>query len=1165
MNLVPYFLSLTSRAITDYGAHLEGLQLKNNWTAAYGASYWMAELGRASPASTPPGFLLPEHILDTQFPVWRVWANWRPDLRLLQLLSSIESDSAAMLSDLFALEGPDFICGTRATLREGLVEQYEPGRGFAKFRALLIEVPSRTKEGLREVLESAISILVSILTTAGPNRSQVIRFFSEIAISRTMTQEALNLVQAVLFMSGGTKSSLGPDYTDPVLHIYIHRDELDGSHIQELQGLIQLFDHDRSSNLRRILFTPTLLQGITRCIHDGQTAINTLIKQEQPWAELAIELHTFCTVIKQSKSVPVVGEKIIESLCLLLPSSAHMMIAIDIHTAAHAQRKIDRHQSTVTAELTWNLRSKNEHCQRVAAPSYLTGQTEEPKHSLEEVVEHYISHRILLGPAPSYISQRTFESILRVWEGSFAPKLTQERRSLGVLVAGVTHENANLRIRCLNGLASTEEHLGPGLLVRDLLTILRAMGRSPQQSIVELVRLLASCPTSQDFKAQLLCWRDLAYHLIAQETRASIFEGVSLLDHTLDTMTSSEWLSFMTDVQSVFVSGPALPQDDDAVPLILRLGLQKHCAELTPCNKTLTRLEKALGYGSEAIRYILGCTKNDREVSQCVCVILDASTETAEVCSNIWDAKHGFLMIPGLPSCSQPPASANLLSIEHTDLHVSRDKLAEATKFWQKIEDELIQEADRLGHLQKALKRKDPPGTSLLLQQIGMPDTVELDEEISKLPVGVMNSVERIGDNEIEFTFSLAAFTQLQRGAMGIPEAANTIMLQILLDSNKESPPAFCLHYDIDQHMETTPHTRYSCSEGSESPTKQICTSKQTGLTWQLGRIIYSKLRKGETGINDIHGHVTASLPGIPRHCASCTTTQEPTPAHFRRSTPCDLTLHTCARLWYSIPLHVRIPEIRTDTFAVDMALSSIYAAAMSSKPELLPNCPIRGIELVKSILNSLPTMRIMRDAVDLSSVLKSYHPQAEKLISWAVVHHRGFLATATGLLKIPNLPQGTHQFVLANASSKLESAFVRKIQTTKKDTMALFHGTSLDRLPAILAQGLRVCSGTPLQRTGAAHGKGIYLSDDPSTSFYYSAASLSWKNSGLSNMRMLLGCELVGSASKVSGAIHLVTDVESVIVRYILMFTRDATMPIRGHVEPAMASGMRALRSGAV
>lgn len=247
------------------------------------------------------------------------------------------------------------------------------------------------------------------------------------------------------------------------------------------------------------------------------------------------------------------------------------------------------------------------------------------------------------------------------------------------------------------------------------------------------------------------------------------------------------------------------------------------------------------------------------------------------------------------------------------------------------------------------------------------------------------------------------------------------------------------------------------------------------------------------------------------------------------------------------------------------MMLTSVYAAAMSNKPELLPGCPIHGQERVKAILNSLPSLTVLSHAVNLSTVLKSYHKDAEKLISWACVHFRGYLATATGLCKIPNLPAGTHQFVLVNANPKLENDFISKLPKSDSQTKVLFHGTSLDRLPAILAQGLRICSGTSLQRTGAAHGKGIYMAEDPATSLTYSPASLSWRSSGLPNMRLLLGCEVVGNGRSVSSGIHVLTDEKSVMVRYIFLLTNYATSPVPNHIIPAMASGMSALRRGTV
>jgi hypothetical protein len=243
--------------------------------------------------------------------------------------------------------------------------------------------------------------------------------------------------------------------------------------------------------------------------------------------------------------------------------------------------------------------------------------------------------------------------------------------------------------------------------------------------------------------------------------------------------------------------------------------------------------------------------------------------------------------------------------------------------------------------------------------------------------------------------------------------------------------------------------------------------------------------------------------------------------------------------------------------------LTSVYAAAVSGRPELLPGCPIRGAEAVKATLNALPSLIVVSHAVNISVVLRSYHKDAEKLISWACVQHRGYLATATGLSKIPSLPVGTHQFVLANASPTLERNFLTKLPQLNPKTMVLFHGTTFDRLPAILAQGLKVCSGTSLQKTGAAHGKGIYLAEDPATSLTYSSSQISWRNSGLTNTRLLLGCEVIGTGRSVSPGIHVVTDTASVMVRYVFFLTSSASAPIANHIVPAMGSGMSALRTG--
>ena len=245
--------------------------------------------------------------------------------------------------------------------------------------------------------------------------------------------------------------------------------------------------------------------------------------------------------------------------------------------------------------------------------------------------------------------------------------------------------------------------------------------------------------------------------------------------------------------------------------------------------------------------------------------------------------------------------------------------------------------------------------------------------------------------------------------------------------------------------------------------------------------------------------------------------------------------------------------------------LMSVYAAAVKERAELLPGCPIQGFHTIKTILNSLPSMSFMKDATDLSKDLRNHHKDSEALISWACVQHRGLVATATGVCLIPKFPISVHQFVVANASPRLESDFVSRLPRRSSKTTVLFHGTSFDRLPAILAQGLRVCSGTALQSVGAVHGSGIYLAEEPHVSIGYSSTTLTWSESGLHNMRLLLACEVVGSGHKVSKGIHLITDPAAVMVRYLFLVPSDVKVPPAKDVSRSIATVMSSLRSGEI
>ena len=148
-----------------------------------------------------------------------------------------------------------------------------------------------------------------------------------------------------------------------------------------------------------------------------------------------------------------------------------------------------------------------------------------------------------------------------------------------------------------------------------------------------------------------------------------------------------------------------------------------------------------------------------------------------------------------------------------------------------------------------------------------------------------------------------------------------------------------------------------------------------------------------------------------------------------------------------------------------------------------------------------------------------------------------------------------------------LELAFSRHMPTPQSPSNILFHGTSLDRLHAILCQGLRVQSNTALQRHGAVYGSGIYMADEPRVAWGYATVSSGgWKSSKLKDMKVLLGCELAGSKSQSPvGGIYVIDDPTTLAVRYIFLLSGSASMPAAKDVRTPMASVCQGLRSGTI
>lgn len=651
-------------------------------------------------------------------------------------------------------------------------------------------------------------------------------------------------------------------------------------------------------------------------------------------------------------------------------------------------------------------------------------------------------------------------------------------------------------------------------------------------------------------------------------------------------------------------------------PEILQSGLQVWGQQLTEYIPTITRLETSLGPGpalkcillggeglwiedliqildlltihhgqpyERIMQTIAGLLSHDgsnaKEIREALSLITPTSTKGVDACARCLEMYQkaskivsgalvtGWIYASGMTERDGAAlkALARVLNLQvEEDGNLPVAKLEAAADHLDFQAREILVEARRLESLRMALKSKDPKGTFALMASLGIEDSRSpLDGELENLPPELTKLIEKYGEGEVEMSFPLSHLTGLQRTAMGIGTAQKLFMRLVISDytSQGEMPPAFCIHLanELNVPGNGEEHCYWPVFKDSSEPDVPHC-GRGSRITWQLSRIVSRHLRKGFTSLADVHRFVAAKINDLVKSCLVCGAKHSSRGPRLRRPTVCQSA--ACSMLWNRVALDVRLTEIRTDPGVVDLLLTGIFAAAQANRLDLLPGCPVGSTPTIVQVLNNLPAMSVLQATNDISAALTNVGPAALHLLTWACSSYRGFLASTSGTLHIPSLP-GAQQFILANAAPEHEAAFTSKVG--RQGTSVLFHGTSIDRLPCILSQGLRVCSGTALQRTGAAHGNGIYMATEPLTSFSYAPSITSWRASTFHNMRLLLGVELVGRGNSVAGGIHVIKDPGVLMVRYIFLFPMTVAAPQASNITPTMVNAFAGLRSGAL
>ena len=1137
----------------NHAGQLEYLRLECQWMDAYSAIDWLS-----TGESLHSGAIA---LLDHDLPTWRAWAAWRPQLVRIRAWKKYTVHAPTSLKDLFAMEGPDFasaIGSERATLRDGLIAQCSRGHQsvlqWKKFSFTFRRNPFIKSENLDGILERLTSI-IDFACLAGADYTALLEY---VLVGKNINNTSLQILESVQMLRN-------PAFTAAILQAF--RSET-GQEIENIKQLMPALNDPNAHGLREQL-KPYLIDRISYHVRELQNALLVQIDAGKGWYDTAMALVMLTCALN--------GET------WLLGELDHSV-----------QQSIVQGPPIATIETLCTIRNSI----RSSASSTPT--------PLMSHLNAYCKIRLLQHPHIALKSFGMIEVLTSTWQQLW----DENRRRLALLIADLPETSLQLICGCLKDIPT----LGASH-VSSTLEMLNFHNRGSYMDLLTLVRLLAS----EIRLDSVMRWRHVL--LFAIQRKHEVLVQLCVVH-----MTTRQWLELLDGIRVIYQESDMIKQDCSIKLMSLELHLwSQQLADHLP---TLTRLESApepvpamqmLKLGSTAttnsrllriLSYVkleisihherLNATimgllhsRDAGDIEDVLLALSKAGSDGAEACVSVLDAKQHtstkfaeVILAIGLRASKSDPdrdalkAVAKFLSVSlDTEGNPSAAGLAEVAESVHKQCQNLMTEARRLENLRLSLKAVSPDCVSKLLVRLHIETPSVVDDALALLPASLGSLFEGISENEIELQFPMTDLSSLQRLAIDVGDSE--MFLVRLTLSSKGIPTKFCIHLSGESNdrahvkgsSKGSAHTPWEIFRGNRSPHEQYCHDRPNRGSYQFSRIVWFHLRHNYQSLAQTHAFLTSKISKFGQGCMVCGVGQ----LRLRRATTCPL--QTCQSTFSRAHIEIQLAEIWQDPPVMDLLLAMIHSVASTGKLDLLANFPPSDPSTIISLLGNLPTIQDLAkhlksclhvsDAFSLAKAVSGFcasssdHSLLASSLLWAGTSHRSFIVSATGPQRIPSF--GANQFLLANSAPSLETAFSAHMPTPQSSSEILFHGTSLDRLHAIICQGLCVQSGTTLQRHGAAYGAGIYMADEPTVAWGYSTACRGgWKSSNLQSTKVLLGCELAGSKPQAAySGIYVITDATRLAVRYIFLLASNARIPAAKDVLLPMGSVFQRLRSG--
>lgn len=159
--------------------------------------------------------------------------------------------------------------------------------------------------------------------------------------------------------------------------------------------------------------------------------------------------------------------------------------------------------------------------------------------------------------------------------------------------------------------------------------------------------------------------------------------------------------------------------------------------------------------------------------------------------------------------------------------------------------------------------------------------------------------------------------------------------------------------------------------------------------------------------------------------------------------------------------------------------------------------------EIDKLILNI--DLNKLQEYAKKNTLRQNINPDVYSALSWIISSNRC-------VISYDKTTSSVEKYRIDSLSPEKECLF--NLNAEKYGTRKVFHGSCIHNWHGIIHDGLKVFSNTKFQANGAAHGNGIYVSENFNTAYGYSKKG----NSGIFPLKCIAVCEIINRYKKTEG-----------------------------------------------